>query len=126
MSGWLELFRLVRDIGVDVVLPLIRTIHAEGWDVPASNRKDAEQKLRDALNARAAGRAAYDAGKQAKPLVYEPQPGDTWESVALKFGVDVDKLLRFNATPSTPRLPLPADQLTWGGWAGAIKIPPRD
>jgi len=52
--SWLVLLRLVRSIGVDVVLPLIRAIYG-------LRQADAEQHLRDALTAQGAGRAANEA-----------------------------------------------------------------
>ena len=58
IQGWVQVIKLVRKIGVDVILPLVQDIH----DV---NEESAKDRLSQALTARASGRAAYDASKNA-------------------------------------------------------------
>lgn len=53
VRDWLELFRLVRDLGLEVVLPIIRAIHS------------GDETTAQALSSTAAGRAAYEASKKA-------------------------------------------------------------
>jgi hypothetical protein len=54
--NWLVLLKLVRDIGLEVVLPIIRAVHK-------GDETSAQEKLSQAMTARASGRAAYDASK---------------------------------------------------------------
>jgi hypothetical protein len=56
--GWFQVINLIRKIGVDVILPLVREIHA-------NDEEAAKQRLNDALTAQAAGRAANEAAKNA-------------------------------------------------------------
>jgi hypothetical protein len=56
VSPWIELFQLIKELGAEVVLPAIRELKAN--------------RAREAVAGSAAGRAAYEAARAAKPVNY--------------------------------------------------------
>ena len=58
MVGWIQAINIIRKIGIDLILPLVKEIHD-------NNEEAAKERLNQALTAQASGRAASEASKNA-------------------------------------------------------------